>query len=219
MEAREFIRVRFTYSIDTYRLYLKEKQFHYSMRLRVRMKDRVDPAVLRRSVNEAIERYPYFAVRVTLDEDGGFVLRRNNAEIAVLPVEGKTRELGSREVNGHLCFVEYRGRTIYFNISHAICGGQGVQPWVMTNVYQYVKNRYGVEPDAPGIRKPGEPLLPGEDTEPTWASLPEGEPLYTGKTKNPYIPYMDYLHGMFNPFLKCACYRIFPDAAPGDPDG
>ncbi len=42
------------YSIDTYRLYLKEKQFHYSMRLRVKMKETVDPVILRKSVNEAI---------------------------------------------------------------------------------------------------------------------------------------------------------------------
>ena len=42
------------YSIDTYRLYLKEKQFHYSMRLRVKMKKTVDPVILRKSVNEAI---------------------------------------------------------------------------------------------------------------------------------------------------------------------
>lgn len=197
------------YSIDTYRLYLKEKQFHYSMRLRVKMKDQVDPVVLRKSVNEAIERYPYFAVRIKLDEDGGFLLQKNDAEIAVLPVEGKTRELGSREVNGHLCFVEYEGQTMYFNISHSICGGKGVQPWVMTNVYQYVKNKYGIEPEAPGIRKPGEPLLEGEDREPTFEMLSDEEPIYQGQSKNPYMPYMDYINGMINPFLKDSCYRIY----------
>ena len=197
------------YSIDTYRLYLKEKQFHYSMRLRVKMRDEVDPIVLRKSVNEAIKRYPYFAVKVSLDEYGGFTLLPNDAEIAVLPVEGKTKDLGSKEVNYHLCFIEYEEQVIYFNMSHSLCGGKGVQPWVMTSVYQYVKNKYGIEPDAPGIRKPGEKLLEGEDTEPTLDMLLDEKPIYEGKSKGPYVPYFDYINGMFNPFMRYHCYRFY----------
>ena len=197
------------YSIDTYRLYLKEKMFHYSMRLRVKMKEKIDPDVLRSSVNEAIKRYPYFAVRVSVDEEGGFILSPNDAEIAVLPVEGKVRDLGSSEVNYHLCFVEYDEQTIYFNMSHSLCGGKGVQPWVMTNIYQYVKNKYNIEPVAPGIRKPGEKLLEGEVTEPTADMLLDEEPVYNRPSKDPYVPYLDYINGMINPFKKYSCYRFY----------
>ena len=197
------------YSIDTYRLYLKEKQFHYSMRMRVKMREKVDPVILRKAANEAIKRYPYFAVKLKIDDDGGFVLLPNDAEIAVLPVEGKTRDLGSKEVNYHLCFIEYEEQVIYFNMSHSLCGGKGVQPWIMTNVYQYVKDKYGKEPDAPGIRKPGEELLEGEDAEPTPEMLLDEESPYKGKSKDPYTPYIDYINGMFNPFMRYHCYRFY----------
>ena len=46
------------------------------------MKDEVDIDVLDKAVNSAIRRYPYFAVRVTVDEDGGYVLVPNSKKIA-----------------------------------------------------------------------------------------------------------------------------------------
>jgi hypothetical protein len=89
---------------------------------------------LKSAVNIAIKRYPYFAVRVGLDEDGGYVLESNPEEVVIL---GRTRhlpKLGSRAVNGHLLFVQCEGREINFYISHALCGGRGAQPWVMSTV-------------------------------------------------------------------------------------
>ena len=81
------------------------------MRLRVKMKDKIDPKVLYRSVNEAIKRYPYFAVKPAIDKDGGIILLPNDARIKVFPARGRQRELGSDEVNGHLCFIEYDKKT------------------------------------------------------------------------------------------------------------
>ena len=197
------------YSVDTYRLYRSEKHFRFSMRIRVTMRDEVDPEILLRSANEAILRYPYFAKRLAVDDDGGFILEPNDAPVVVIPSDGRARDLCSEEVNGHFCYVEYEGRTVYYNISHSICGGKGAQPWVMTNVYQYVKNRYGIEPDAPGIRKPGEDLLPGEADEPTYEMLSDEEPIYKSESKDPVMLYGDYINGMFNPFVKDANYRIY----------
>lgn len=197
------------YSVDTYRLYRSEKFFHHTMRIRVTLNDEIDPEILRRSVNEAIVRYPYFAKSLSVDDDGGFILEPNDAPVVVFEVDGRARDLCSDEVNGHFCYVEYEGRTIYYNISHSICGGKGAQPWVMTNVYQYVKNRYGIDPAAPGIRKPGEDLLPGEDVEPTVEMLSDEEPIYLSESKNPVQLLGDYLNGMFNPFVKDASYRLY----------
>ena len=70
------------YSIDTYRLYQSEKYFAHSVRIHVRMKDEVDINVLDKAVNSAIRRYPYFAVRVTVDEYGGYILVPNSARRA-----------------------------------------------------------------------------------------------------------------------------------------
>ena len=197
------------YSLNTFKLYRDESVFSMIIRFRVVMKDKVDGKKLKSAVNTAIKRYPYFAVRVDLDEDGGYILKPNPEEVAVIRKSDKIPKLGSRTVNGHLLFVEFEGREINFYISHAICGGKGGQPWVMTNVYQYVIEKYNVVPDAPAIRKPDSPLLPGEAEEPAIESLGTEEPIYSYKSKKPVTLGLDYLNGMFNPFMRKPNFMIY----------
>lgn len=197
------------YSNSTYRLYHDEKRFSSVIRARVTMKEPVDIDILRRSVNTAIKRYPYFAVHVTVDKDGGYVLLPNHKEVAVLPVSEKCPKLATKKVNGHLLFVECEGKDIFFHISHALCGGQAFQPWVMTAVYQYVIDRYQVLPEAPEIRKPGSPLLPGETSKCTAEDLPDEKPIYYYKGMHPAIMAKDYLNGLFNPFKRDPNYMVF----------
>ena len=192
------------YSINTYRLYQDDKKFSTVMRARVTMKEPVDIDILRRSVNTAIKRYPYYAVHVTVDKDGAYVLRPNHKEVVVLPVLKKCPKAGSRRVNGHLLFVECEGNDIFFHMSHSLCGGKGFQPWIMTAVYQYVVDKHHVLPDAPGIRKPGSPLLPDETAECSLEALPDEKPIYyyAGMIK-------DYLTGLYNPFKRDPNYLVF----------
>ena len=197
------------YSINTYRLYYNEKNFPSVMRGRVTLKEPVDIDILRRSVNTAIRRYPYYAVHVVADKDGGYVLLPNHKEVVVLPVLKKCPKLGSRRVNGHLLFVECEGKDIYFHMSHSMCGGQGMQPWIMTVIYQYVVDKYHVLPHAPEIRKPGSPLLPDETAECTMETLPDEEPIYHYAGKNPAVMIKDYLTGFYNPFKRDPNYTIF----------
>ncbi|MCR5000192.1 MAG: hypothetical protein K6A71_00190 [Lachnospiraceae bacterium] len=197
------------YSLDTYRLYQKEDRFPYVIRVKVTMKEPVDADILKDSVNTAITRYPYFCVRVSTGEDGGYTLLKNDRPVAVLPLARAPRYLCSDEVNDHLLFVEYDGQDIYFNISHSLCGGRGAFPWVMTNVYQYVKDRYHILPDAPGIRKPGEPLLAGEDTEPTIDMLTDEPKIYTRKAQKHTVMVVDYMNGLFNPLKRSETFHVF----------
>ena len=196
------------YSIDTYPLYKDEKRFAFVVRAKLRMKDSVDIDVLRSAANKAIKRYPYFAVKVEVDESGSYVRVPNDKDIAVLPMGDKTPFLCSKAVNEHLLFLEVDGRDIYFNISHTMCGGRGLQPWIMTTVWQYVADKYGIVPNAPSIRKPGEPLLDGETDEPTLDMLPREEPIYEYKSKNPKVLIADYMNGLFNPFVRNSNYRV-----------
>ena len=196
------------YSVDTYRLYQSEKFFSHAVRIHVRMKDEVDINVLKNAVNLAIRRYPYFAVRVTVDEDGGYLLVQNYKKIVVLPTAEKMPKLGSSSVNDHLLFVDCSGKDIYFNISHTMCGGRGFQPWVMTNVYEYVKEKYNVEPFAPEIRKPDSDFLPGETKEPTMDMLTTEEPIYKRKTQKAPVLGMDYLKGLFIPIKRDPNYMV-----------
>ena len=69
------------HNFDTYRLYSNEKNFTYSVRVRVRMKDEVDIGIMRHAANVAIKRYPYFAVKVVLGEAGGYDFVPNNNDI------------------------------------------------------------------------------------------------------------------------------------------
>jgi len=196
------------YSIDTYPLYKDEKRFAFVVRAKLRMTETVDIDVLRSAANKAIKRYPYFAVKVEVDESGSYVRVPNDRDIAVLPMGDKTPFLGSKAVNEHLLFLEVDGRDIYFNISHTMCGGRGLQPWIMTTVWQYVADKYGIVPHAPSIRKPGEPLLDGETDEPAWDMLPREEPIYEYKSKNPKVLIADYMNGLFNPFARNSNYRV-----------
>ncbi len=196
------------YSVDTYPLYKDEKRFAFVVRAKLRMTETVDIDVLRSAANKAIKRYPYFAVKVEVDESGSYVRVPNDKDIAVLPMGDKTPFLCSKAVNEHLLFLEVDGRDIYFNISHTMCGGRGLQPWIMTTVWQYVADKYGIVPNAPSIRKPGEPLLDGEMDEPACDMLPREEPIYEYKSKNPKVLIADYMNGLFNPFVRNSNYRV-----------
>jgi hypothetical protein len=112
-------------------------------------------------------------------------------------------------VNGHLLFVQCEGREINFYISHALCGGRGAQPWVMTTVYQYIIEKYHVVPNAPTIRKPDSPLLPGEAEEPTLEMLGTEQPIFRYKSKKPAVLGLDYLNGMYNPFKRKPNFRLY----------
>lgn len=196
------------YSIDTYRLYQSEKYFAHSVRIHVRMKDEVDINVLDKAVNSAIRRYPYFAVRVTVDEDGGYILVPNDRKIVVMPTAEKMPMLGSSSINDHLLYVDCSEKDIFFNISHTMCGGRGFQPWVMTNVYEYVREKYNVEPYAPEIRKPDSDLLPGETDEPEMDMLTDEEPIYKRKIKKAPVLGLDYLKGVFIPIKRDPNYTV-----------
>jgi len=197
------------YSLNTFRLYKDESIFSMIIRLRVVMKDAVDMAKLKSAVNTAIKRYPYFAVRVGLDEDGGYILQSNPEEVVILGRTRRLPKLGSRAANGHLLFVQCEGREINFYISHALCGGRGAQPWVMTTVYQYIVEKYHVVPNAPAIRKPDSPLLPGEAEEPTIEMLGTEQPIFRYNSKKPAILGLDYLNGMYNPFKRKPNFMLY----------
>ena len=197
------------YDFDSYGLYQTGKVIRHSVRVKVRMNDVVDGDVLRKSVNMATQRYPYFRKKITVNEEGAYVLLDNSSQITVFKTKKHNPELCSKEVNNHILYVDYEDRDIYFNISHSFAGGKGIQPWVMTCVYQYVKDKYNVEINAPAIRKPGSELLETETGVPTYDLLSKEEPIFEYVPEKTYSPYLDYVNGFVNPFAKKECYYIF----------
>lgn len=196
------------YSFDTYDLYHLSAFARYTIRIRVRMKQKVDMKVLRHAVNVATKRYSYFMVKVSIDETGGYVFSPNNAEIAVLKTSRKNPDLCTKEVGEHLLYVDCGGKDIYFNISHALAGGRGALPWVMTCVYEYVAEKFHITPDAPAIRKPDSPLLPGENQMPTEELFSNAKALPSDRCKGGKTLGIDYLTSLLNPFRRSNEYFI-----------
>ena len=195
------------HSLDTYELYASESFLSYTAKTKVRMKEKVDIDVLTHAVNIAIKRYPYFAVEVSIADDNSYELIPNSREVVVIPTRKKLPNVGSKEVNHHLLFIDVEDKDIYFNISHSLCGGKGFLPWVMTSVYQYVVEKYHVDPIAPNIRKPNSELLPTEAEYPNVDMLTNDEPILEYKqNKKPAILIWDYLNGLFNPFKRRPIY-------------
>ena len=64
-------------------------------------------------------------------------------------------------------------------------------------------------PNAPAIRKPDSPLLPGEAEEPTLEMLGEDQPIFRYNSKKPAILGLDYLNGMYNPFKRKPNFRLY----------
>ena len=142
-------------------LYGANEDFLSTFRLAIRMKDTVDYDILSRSVEKAIVRYPYFCV-FPEREDENIVLRYNNQPVPVFR-DDRTVTLGSEESRGHLISFGCKNNTIFIDCSHYLADGMGVSPLMMSLLYLYVSERYGVEElKAERIRMSDSPICDGE---------------------------------------------------------
>ena len=198
------------YSYDSYKLYLLDSVAKGSARVKVTMKEPVNPQMLRRAIDAAIKRYPYFAVRLSVDSYGGFVLSPNESPVVLVETSDRMPALAGPEANGHLLFADYRGNNIYFNISHSLAGAKGYMRWVFTTVCAYVRECYGVIADAPEISCPESPVLPGEWIVPTQESIPWGAPAREPSARPGTLVLMeDVLQEYLNPMKRSQEYRTW----------
>lgn len=196
-------------SFDTYCLYSISKYCKYVTRNRFTLKEEVDPIVLKKAINDATRRYPYYMVKLTYDNDGSYVFENNELDIVVVPTSNKNPNLCSKEVNYHLIYADYDGKDVYFNFSHALAGGKGILPWLMTCMYQYVIEKYGVDINVPNVRKPGSKLLEGENSEARIKQFAGkkffDDDVFIGRASMA----KDYLSSFFNPIKSSNEYFVF----------
>lgn len=151
------------------------------MRFRVAMKETVNGELLSKAANIAINRYPYFRVRVDIDENGGYILLPNDLPIVVTKTSENNPRICSKDVNYHVASLDYEDNIIYFNLCHNVANGPGMMEWVLTTIYQYVSMKEGRTIDCPKIRKPDSELFPDECQEITPELLPkDNEPIWNG---------------------------------------
>ena len=192
---------RIKYDPDTYLLYGVSKPPYpsYPVRLRVTMRDDVKGEVLNGAVQRAIRRYPYFAVKVTVDADGGYLLQPNSEPVSVAPTQAKTKTLGSEAVNRHLLSVDYESRDIYFNIHHTLTGGIGLVELIKTALYEYVTEAFGVSLPADDIRMADSALIEGETDYPDINRLSRLYSPESYRGGDGYSMNADYMEAYMNP--------------------
>ena len=187
---------------DIYLLYEYMEKVPYTVRIKVCLDAVIDEALLAEAAQEAIDRFPYFSVKVDLDEGQNYVLHHNDKPIDVIPEKDERLTLGSEAVNGHLFVITYRDNCIWFNFSHAPCGATGGLFWVKTTLYQYMTKKYGhIEPPK-DIKLAGTPVTDGELFFPDADKLPDDEPIarYAGGDSN--LQLGRFLKYLFNPFTR-----------------
>ena len=194
------------YDYDSYMFYEYSKIFAFTVRIRVRLKDRIDGEILEDAAKKAFKRFPYFNKKVMIDEEGGYVLLDNDKPIVVTKESPKPVVLGGNDANDQFFLITYEDRDIFFNFSHCFCGGFGAMFWIKTTLWQYLSDKTGDTFSAEGLKLPGSPLEEGEMALPDVNAFPEDAPITEYKGGNSFVPIGEYLAYYLNPFSGDATY-------------
>lgn len=121
-------------------IYAANEQFRNTIRFAVEFHDTISPEALDYAVRQVQKRYPYYSVKIEREGDD-FVLAENDLPFAVHAGQEPVC-LNSPASNMHLLAFAWKERTIWIDISHFICDGNGLAPLVKTLVYYYVERCY-----------------------------------------------------------------------------
>ena len=141
----------------------------YTVRLKLRLRDKIDCEILKEAVDKTRQRYPYLCVQMKKDNENFFYVD-NPAPVAVLHTDSSIR-LNTEETNYHVWCVCYHEDWLCLDFYHGITDGTGMYMVLATLLYYYCEKRYGVT-DHMGIRTLDDPILPQETIDPM-EHLPE----------------------------------------------
>ena len=143
-------------------LYVTSKDSPNEIRIRIRMRDLIDPGILRSAVDTTMGRYPYFCVELQ-KKDGQYVFSENRRPVVITnSLHGV--ELNSEASNYHMISFSWQDNWIVLDVFHGMTDGAGAYEVVRTLLYYYCSERYGVLLQAEGIR-----LLGDDIPEQEWA--------------------------------------------------
>ena len=145
-------------------LYTTTKEAPAEIRIRIRMRDLIDPGILRRAVDTTMERYPYFCVELQKKE-GGFVYAENHRPV-VISDSLHGAELNSEETNYHMIAFCWQDNMIILDVFHGLTDGTGAYEVVRTLLYYYCSERYNVSLKEDGIRLVGDEISAEEWIDP-----------------------------------------------------
>lgn len=126
----------------------------YTVRLTVRMADRIDPAALNRAVMMTDRRYPYFSGMLKKEGDR-LIYSGNKTEISVLETDERIT-LGSPAAGLHIWAVCFSEDRLHLDFYHGAADGTGMYSVLATLLFHYCETRYG-------IKDPGNILCAGDE--------------------------------------------------------
>lgn len=141
---------------ELHTLYTTTKEAPTEIRIRIRMRDLIDPEILRHAVDTTMERYPYFCVELQKKE-GGFVYAENHRPVVISnSLHGV--DLNSEKSNYHMIAFCRQDNWIILDVFHGMTDGTGAYEVVRTLLYYYCSVRYNVKLKEEGIRLVGDEI-------------------------------------------------------------
>ena len=145
-------------------LYTTTKETPTVIRIRIRMRDLIDPEILRKAVDTTMKRYPYFCVELQKNE-GGYVYAENPRPVVITnSLHGV--DLNSKEANYHMIAFCWQDNMIILDVFHGLTDGTGAYEVVRTLLYYYCSERYNVKLKEDGIRLVGDEISEEEWIDP-----------------------------------------------------
>ena len=145
-------------------LYVTSKENPNEIRIRIRMRDLIDPDILRRAVDTTMERYPYFCVELQ-KKDGQYVFAENHRPVVITnSLHGV--ELNSAASNFHMIAFCWQDNWIILDVFHGMTDGTGAYEVLRTLLYYYCSARYDIQLQAEGIRLVGDEITAEEWADP-----------------------------------------------------
>ena len=141
-------------------LYTTSREDPCAIRIRIRMRDLVDPGALRNAVDTTMERYPYFCVELQ-KRDGQYIFAENHRPIAIANSPHGV-ELNSEHSNFHMVAFSWWDNWIMLDVFHGMTDGTGAYEIVRTMMHYYCSERYRIDLDEEGIRLLGDEISPDE---------------------------------------------------------
>ena len=135
-------------------LYTTSRQTPETIRIKIRMRDLIDPNALRHAVDTAMLRYPYFCVELQRKE-GQYIFAENHRPVVISNSQHGI-ELNSAASNFHMIAFSWYKNWIIQDVFHAMTDGDGAYEVLRTLLYYYCSERYHVNLRKEGIRLAGD---------------------------------------------------------------
>ena len=157
------------------RFYLNRLDDEYPMTVRItlRLRDKVDGGILCDALEATRQRYPYLCVRLSTvrDADGSeHYIYEENPKAWMLSIGQRPLCLFGDEANGHLLDFAWWDDCIALDFSHVLIDGDAAYRLLRTLLYEYCRRHYDEALSREGVWVAGDAISAEEYTDP--ATLP-----------------------------------------------